>query len=738
LWKFWGWLDWGTTLKFITFYMGLWAAFLPPVALLAGVAGDWLVQPEPFKARVTASADGGEVELANGLVRRTIRLRPDAATVAFDNLMTGESLLRSVRPEAEVKLDGVAFEVGGLAGQPVDNYLSPSWLDKLTSRPGAFHYAGMQTGRTAARFPWKKRREWLTEDPAWAPPGVSLTLNFAAPGNLGPLTVEAHYELYDGLPLLAKWFVLRNGSSRAIVLDSMLVEELAMVESESMVDGSAANFRGTYRSLDVFSDYAFGGNMNVAADGPGVHWTNDPAYLTQVHYEGQTPCLLRCEPAIGPGEKVEAGGTFESFHVFELAQDSTERERRGLALRRAYRVLAPWTRENPVLMHVRSAEPAAVKEAIDQCAAVGFEMVIMTFGSGFDIENERADYLSQIKSLADYGRAKGVALGGYSLLASRSIDAADDAINPLTGKPGGARFGDSPCLGSRWGGNYFRKLRQFFELTGCGVLENDGSYPGDVCASTNHPGHAGLRDSQWKQWRIITGFYEWCRARGVYLNVPDWYYLTGSSKCGMGYRESNWSLPREEQEIIERQNIFDGTWEKTPSMGWMFVPLTEYQGGGAAATIEPLKEHLPHYETRLANLFGAGVQACYRGPRLFDSEETRAVVGKWVSFYKAHRAILDSDLIHLRRPDGRDWDGWLHVNPGLSECGLAMFYNPLPEPIERRIRVPLYYTGLTERASARREDGTVETLTLGRDYSVEVTVKIPARGRSWMTFQRAE
>src|SRR5437667_202140 len=83
--------------------------------------------------------------------------------------------------------------------------------------------------------------------------------------------------------------------------------------------------------------------------------------------------------------------------------------------------------------------------------------------------------------------------------------------------------------------------------------------------------------------------------------------------------------PRAYQEIIERQNIFDGTWEKTPSMGWMFVPLTEYQGGGTAATIEPLKGHLPHYEQRLANLFGAGVIACYRGPRLYDNDETKAV-----------------------------------------------------------------------------------------------------------------
>lgn len=97
----------------------------------------------------------------------------------------------------------------------------------------------------------------------------------------------------------------------------------------------------------------------------------------------------------------------------------------------------------------------------------------------------------------------------------------------------------------------------------------------------------------------------------------------GSNKTPMGYVETNWSLPRSYQEIIERQNIYDGTWRKTPSMGFMFVPLTQYHGGGAAATIEPLNEHLDHYETRLRNLFGAGVQACYRGPRLYDTEQTR-------------------------------------------------------------------------------------------------------------------
>jgi hypothetical protein len=696
-------------------------------------AADWLIDPSPFHATITTNDNTGEVALENGLVRRVFKLSPDAATVAVDDLMTGESVLRSVRPEAEVWLDGKKFDVGGLNGQPVHNYLNPAWLTRMTANPAAFHFVGLTVGRTRERFAWRKRSEWLSRDPAWPPPGVAVTLAFDPPANSSAIKVEVHYELYDGLPVIAKWLVLRNAGPKPVTLNSLTVEQLAVVEPESIVDGTAANFRGSLRALDAFSDYSFGGNMSATADAPAIHWRSDPLYTTQVHYQLETPCLLECSPEIGPEVEIKPCESFESFRVFELIHDSTDRERRGLAVRRAYRALAPWTQENPVLMHVRSAEPEAVKTAVDQCAEVGFEMVIMTFGSGFDIENEKPEYLAGIKALADYARAKGIVLGGYSLLASRSIDAADDAINPATGKPGGMRFGSSPCLGSVWGENYFRKLRQFYEKTGCAVLENDGSYPGDVCASTNHPGHNGLLDSQWKQWKIISGFYEWCRGRGIYLNVPDWYFLAGSSKTGMGYRESNWSLPREQQEIIERQNIFDGTWEKAPSMGWMFVPLTEYHGGGAAATIEPLKDHLEHYETRLANLFGAGVQACYRGPRLFDTDETKAVVKKWVDFYKAHRAILDSDLIHLRRADGRDWDGWLHVNPSLKERGLAMIYNPLNESIQRTIKLPLYYTGLSDRAVIGWPDGHSETVAMARDYSAETMVNVPARGRIWMT-----
>lgn len=162
-----------------------------------------------------------------------------------------------------------------------------------------------------------------------------------------------------------------------------------------------------------------------------------------------------------------------------------------------------------------------------------------------------------------------------------------------------------------------------------------------------------------------------------------------------------------------------------------FVPLVEYQGGGAAATLEPLSDHLYEYRTLMFQNYGAGVQACYRGPRLYDTEDTKAAVKEIIGWYKKYRRILNSDIIHLRRPDANDWDGIMHVDPQVREKALAMFYNPTDRDITRRISLPLYYTGLTDTASIRREEGEAVSHELGSDYMVELDVTIPARGYTW-------
>jgi len=691
---------------------------------------DWLVTQIKEPVKIEKRLDGREIVLSNGLINRAFRLTPNAATVAYDNLMRNESIIRGVKPEAIVELDGQKYEVGGLQGQVEYAYLLPEWIDSLSSNPDAFMFRSFDIGRIEKRFKWNRKR--YSSSTTWPPSGKTLSLHFDPPGGkLKGLTLSVHYEMYRGIPLLAKRLTIYNGSDEPVRLNTFTSEILAALEYESMVEQPA---QWEYPNIHIDSDYAFHGGDPKSAN-KTTNWVVDPQYKTQINYLRKTPLMLESRPPIGPDVIIEPGKTFESFRTFELIYDSTERERKGLAIRKMYRTIAPWATENPIIMHVRYANPKAVRLAIDQCAEVGFEMVIMTFGSGFNMENIDPEYMAQMKGLVDYAHSKNIELGGYSLLASRQISDKDDVINPETGKTGGAIFGNSPCLCSEWGNEYFRNIKIFIEQTGLDLLEHDGSYPGDVCASTSHPGHSGLNDSQWKQWKKITNFYKWCRSRGVYLNVPDWYFLNGSNKSAMGYRETNWSLPRERQVILGRQNIFDGTWKKTPSMGWMFVPLVQYHGGGAAATLEPLSEHLDAYGAHLAQNFGSGAQACYRGPRLYDTDETKAIVKKWVDFYKEYRDILDSDIIHVRRPDGRDIDCILHVNPQLKIKGLAMVYNPLDRAVKKELKLPLYYTGLTKTASIRRQQDKSRRYELDREYNVKVPIDIVPKGVTWFVVE---
>src|SRR6185295_17657302 len=105
-------------------------------------------------------------------------------------------------------------------------------------------------------------------------------------------------------------------------------------------------------------------------------------------------------PPEGPGIVLAPGEHFESMRIYEMPLDASDRERTGLAQRRMYRTIAP-------------SDTESVHRAIDQAAAVGFEMVILSFGSGFDVEDMSEKNIARAKELADYAHSKGIELGTY-------------------------------------------------------------------------------------------------------------------------------------------------------------------------------------------------------------------------------------------------------------------------------------------------------------------------------------
>jgi len=283
------------------------------------------------------------------------------------------------------------------------------------------------------------------------------------------------------------------------------------------------------------------------------------------------------------------------------------------------------------------------------------------------------------------------------------------------------------------------RLFNFINQTGLSMLETDGPYPGYECASSEHAHHEGVGDSVYQQTRLQAHFYYTLREMGVYVNQPDIYWFQGGNKAGMGYAETQFSLPRWEDLSVSRQGMYDDTYLMIPTQGWMFVPLVDYHGGGAAAAFEPLNNNLAEYEWALAQYLGNGIAACYRGYRLYDTNQTKAVVAKWVAFYKKYRAIVTSDIIHVKRPDMQSIDCMLHVNPFLTYKGMAMVYNPTDQPVNTKLILPLYYTGIVTTALVQQEeDGEKLRYSLDRDFSIILNIKLAARSLTWFLIQSAD
>lgn len=691
---------------------------------------DWLLTPEKAQAGIYASADRKSIIVANPMVSRTFRIFPNLATTDIVNRMTGESMLRAVSSEGSIQIDGKKRQIGGLAGQPERAYLKDEWIENMTTIPESFLVEDFEIVPIKENIKWARNRWALNKEAAT---GREIIFTLRGDKELKNVLVKLHVSVYDKIPVIRKRFEVVNQSTLPINIDAFQLEYLAFTEPESPGGGNPATF--LLPNIHIESDYACAGSFTEKETDITEKWVSDPDYTSQRNYSLQTPCILEVSPKMGPDQAVPVNKTFQSFSVYEMPFDSYDRERKGLFTRKFYRAIAPWTTENPIFMHLTSTKPEIVYRAIDECAETGYEMIILSFGSGLNAEDISDANIAKFKAFVDYAHSKGIEMGCYSLLASRWISDEVDVINPKTGKRGGMTFGSSPCLCSDWGYDYFNKIKTFFEKTGMRCFEHDGSYPGDFCASTTHSHHKGLKDSQWNQFYKVTELYHWMCENGIYINVPDFYFLNGSTKVGIGYREANWSLPRERQIIHTRQLNYDCTWERIPSSLWSFVPLVEYQGGGAAATLEPLKDHLYEYKTLMFQNYSTGVQACYRGPRLYDTDETRKVVIEIISWYKKYRTILNNDIIHLRKPDGRDWDGMMHVDPKGKEKGLATFYNPTDKEITRKIELPLYYTGLTQTANIREQEGKADNYTISPNHTVQLTVKIPAKGYTWYVIE---
>ncbi|WP_316791150.1 LamG-like jellyroll fold domain-containing protein [Pedobacter frigoris] len=709
---------------------------------------DWMVSEVKTPVQLYLQKDPGQLSakllLTNGLLSREFFIAENLACVGFKNEYTDAQYLRAVKPEARVMIDSTWYNIGGFSGQPEKSYLMESWYKNLIAEPSAFRFAGLEVTQPTARYPWQQKYNAVHTD--WPPKGLHVMMYYNAPLNKSKwqksVKVTVHYELYEGMPVIAKWITVENNTNSSFIVREAECEVLAVNQDQ-------------VKRIHVESDYSFA-LANADTEGSALMhyngtppayqvgrstttWRTDGEYNTWAsHNQAEDKFLgfphhnlLVSRVPMGPSETLKPKQKFSSFTTFELLYDNDDRERQSLAHRKFYRKLAPQVTESLLAAGITSHDRTKLKGYIDQMGELGFERLDIMAWPGISHDKLDADYVDLWKDIASYAKNKGIVMGGYELqTASRGRGVQYDCIDPITKKPG-SLFGQSVCIASDWQDKYFTDMWKFYDQTGLMTYNMDGPYHGDVCASTTHKHHTDLYDSQWEQWKQQVRVLHELQRRNMYVPIPDWYFLNGQSATGMGYREASANLTPQQQLLLGRQYIYDGTWHKTPTMGWMTLQLVGFYTNDARVGLEPLADNLDRYEVGLFQHLASGCQFTVRGNRLYDTPETKAMVAKWVNWFKKHREILTSDIIHVSRPTGRDLDAMLHVNAQIEEKGMFVVFNPTEKAITKAVKVPLYYAGLKGKATITDQDGKSNVLTLNDQQEAQLTVSIPAGGFGW-------
>ena len=391
--------------------------------------------------QVSLNSSDNLLTLSNGLISRQFILSPGFGTIDFSSLSAQRTILRAITPEATVTLDGLTYNVGGLNySGTTAAYLNRTAL-KLINDSYAFQFANYSISEPVAPFHWKPGLRHSPADAKWPPEGLTLNVQFNPPEKVylpehANVYVNVSYEMYVGIPLLAKWVTVGYHGTSFVRIDGVKVEYLATQKpyapfSYSPTPLPTEHDTGAYTSswLYVETSIPHGSVVSWGSDpkaiagadqplltvgyqlGPGVILINNNGEFNDPDYSNlKKGSNMKSKSRLYP--RVTGPNPFTSFRVFELVTDSDDRERVALSRHRMTRLLAPQTQENPIFFHCTQTDSLNIRHAMDQLVDVGFEMLIFSFGSSFRFETTNDTYLDMIAADILYAHMNGLEVGG--------------------------------------------------------------------------------------------------------------------------------------------------------------------------------------------------------------------------------------------------------------------------------------------------------------------------------------
>lgn len=604
----------------------------------------WVLDGSPFLSKIEKTENG--FAFSNDLVRREIET-PTGKTLSFENLQTGVQLIAAPYADFEISVNG------------------------KTQSAAVFKFEKAEEVPCLERVAFRKT-ETMTAGGVYPPPGKAVLLHYSAEG-LPSVTVR--YEIYDGMPVMMKRLTVHNGGKAAVTIDNIAVDVLKITDNRD--------------TLFVDSDY------DSTTDFLGLDLQKYAKHYARYRYD-----TLEVAPLQRMNVKLMPGESLDSIVSYELLFGTAYYEQRLIEVKEMYRRIAPWCTDNVSFFHLISNSPRTIRKVVDQCKEIGIEMIIQSFGSGVNMESGNERYLERIKKAYDYGHSKGIRMGAYTLAYVKNYRPVkgDEALNH-----DGSHI--CRCLATDWSKQYMKNVLRFIDRTGADAVEIDGPYGMLMCAGGKTHNHDDFTDSQYKQWKAsVVDWYREIKKRGVYINAPDWHFLNGTNRSGVGYEEIAFSERRSEQLVTSRIYYYKGTFSKNPSQGWGFLPLNVYHGGGKDAQFFPTAQNAFEFDWAMAQIVASGVWPTIRGKKAYDSEKGKEIFTKWTTLYKKYRRVLNGITVHFMPPriDTADpsrttcMDAIMNQLPTGDVRGFVMFFNQTDAERTEDITLPVYYTGLSD------------------------------------------
>ena len=469
---------------------------------------DWILSSDFAPAEITEQA--GKITLSNGLIRREI-MTEKCVTVSFYNLQKELELISMPRSDFQLFIDGEAYGAE------------------------SFKFSSFEIVPCEERVPFKKSPTMTAAD-VYPPPGKAVKLHYQSKELA--LCVTVRYEIYDGMPVVMKSLTVENTGEKTVTVDNIVTDALCITQNRD--------------TLFVDSNY------NSTTQFLGLELSKYAKNYARYRFD-----ILEVAPLYRMNVKLEKGDVVSSIAAYELLFGTDYYEHRLIEVKEMYRRIAPWCTDNVMFFHLISNSSREIRKAVDQCAELGLEMIIQSFGSGVNMESGDEKYLSRIKKAYDYGHKKGIRMGAYTLAYVKDYRPvnSDEALNHDASHI-------CRCLATDWSEQYMKDVLRFIDKTGADAVEIDGPYGMLMCSGGKTHRHDDFTDSQYKQWKgAVVNWYRELKARGIYINAPDWHFLNGSNRSGVGYEGIAFSEKRAEQLVTSRIYYYKGTFDKNPSQG---------------------------------------------------------------------------------------------------------------------------------------------------------------------------